>query len=119
MPGFASNPFFAGAAAAVLSAICTYLVRRFALARGFVAKPKSDRWHKRPTAMLGGIAIFVAVGAVYFALVPITTESLVVIGGSAFLFLVGLFDDLISIRPYQKLIGQLIGAGGLVLSGLK
>ena len=37
-----------------------------------------------------------------------------VLGGSAFLFLVGLVDDILSIRPYQKLIGQLIGAGILV-----
>lgn len=118
MPGFAANPFFVGSVAAVLSVICTYLVRAFALKSGYVAKPKSDRWHKRPTAMLGGVAIFVATITVYFLFVPQTTESLVVIGGSAFLFLVGLIDDVVSIRPYQKLIGQLIGAGVLVLYGL-
>ena len=118
MPGFVTNPFFVGSAAALLSVICTYLVRAFALRSGYVAKPKSDRWHKRPTAMLGGIAIFVATTAIYFLFVPRSPESLVVIGGSAFLFLVGLVDDVLSIRPYQKLIGQLIGAGILVLNGL-
>ncbi len=116
---FVSNPFFVGAVAAILSVICTFAVRAVAVRNGFVAKPKSDRWHKRPTAMHGGVAIFIATTAVYFALVPITRGSLVVIGGSAFLFLVGLIDDLISVRPYQKLIGQLIGAGMLVISGLK
>jgi UDP-GlcNAc:undecaprenyl-phosphate GlcNAc-1-phosphate transferase len=40
-------------------------------------------------------------------------------GASAFLFLVGLVDDIFSIRPYQKLIGQFIGAGVLVFYGLK
>lgn len=119
MPGSVSSPFFVGTAAAILSAFFTYAVRAFAVKRGIVARPKSDRWHKQPTAMLGGVAIFISVTAVYFALVPITRGSLVVIGGSAFLFLVGLIDDLLSIRPYQKLIGQLIGAGILVLSGLK
>lgn len=119
MPGLVSNPIFVGAAAVVLSVICTFAVRAVAVRRGYVAKPKSDRWHKRPTAMHGGIAIFLATTTIYFALVPITPESLVVIGGAAFLFLVGLVDDLISVRPYQKLIGQLIGAGILVLSGLK
>ncbi len=119
MPGLTSNPIFVGAAAAMLSVICTFAVRAFAVRGGYVAKPKSDRWHKRPTAMLGGVAIFAATTAIYFLLVPVTHESLVVIGGSAFLFLVGLIDDLVSIRPYQKLIGQLIGAGILVLSGLK
>ena len=119
MPELVSNPIFVGIAAAILSVICTFAVRSFAMRRGFVAKPKSDRWHKRPTAMLGGVAIFVSTTAIYFLLVPITHASLVVIGGGAFLFLVGLLDDILSIRPYQKLIGQLIGAGILVLSGLK
>ena len=118
MPGFAANPFFVGSVAAAISVVGTYLVRAFARKSGYVAKPKSDRWHKRPTAMLGGVAIFIATTAVYFLLVPQTTESLVVIGGSAFLFFVGLVDDVVTIRPYQKLIGQLIGAGILVLYGL-
>jgi len=119
MPGLVSSPFFVGAIAALLSVGCTFAVRSVAGRYGFVAKPKSARWHKRPTAMNGGIAIFIAPVAAYFLLVPITPASLVVIGGSAFLFLVGLIDDIVSIRPYQKLIGQLIGAGMLVLYGLK
>ena len=119
MPVFFSNPIFVGTAAAIVSVICTLAVRSFAVRRGFVAKPKSDRWHKKPTAMLGGVAIFVATASIYFLLVPLTQESLVVMGGSAFLFVVGLVDDIFNIRPYQKLIGQLIGAGILVLFGLK
>ena len=119
MQGLTSNPIFVGASAAVMSALLTLAVRHFAGRYGFVAKPKSDRWHKRPTAMLGGIAIFVATVAAYALFVPATKASLVVLGGAGFLFLVGLVDDLISIRPYQKLIGQLIGAGILVISGLK
>ncbi|MEQ1606064.1 MAG: hypothetical protein ABL999_14465 [Pyrinomonadaceae bacterium] len=119
MPGLVSSPFFVGAVAAILSVICTFAVRSIAVRYGFVARPKSDRWHKKPTAMHGGIAIFIATTVVYFTLVPISRESLVVIGGSAFLFFVGLIDDLISVRPYQKLIGQLIGAGILVIAGLK
>ncbi len=119
MPDLVANPIFVGAVAAILAVISTFAVRTFAVKRGFVAKPKSDRWHKRPTAMLGGVAIFVGTAAAYFLLVPMTAQSLVVMGGSAFLFVVGLVDDLVSVRPYQKLIGQLIGAGILVLSGLK
>ncbi len=102
-----------------MSVLLTLAVRSFAVRQGFVAKPKSDRWHKRPTAMLGGVAIFLATAAAYFLLVPPTRGSMVVFGGSAFLFLVGLIDDIWTVRPYQKLIGQLIGAGILVLSGLK
>jgi UDP-GlcNAc:undecaprenyl-phosphate GlcNAc-1-phosphate transferase len=64
--------------------------------------------------MLGGVAIFVATLSMYAAFVPKTTESLIVIGASSFLFLVGLLDDILNIKPYQKLIGQLIGATVLV-----
>ncbi|MBP9663305.1 MAG: hypothetical protein KBD94_01695 [Pyrinomonadaceae bacterium] len=119
MNGLATNPIFAGGVAALVAAALTLGVRSFARRYGYVAKPKSDRWHKRPTAMLGGVGIFIATTTVYLALVTPTRESLAVVGGSAFLFLVGLLDDLINIRPYQKLIGQLIGAGALILTGLK
>lgn len=119
MNGLATNPIFTGAIAALLSAVLTLGVRSFARRYGYVARPKSDRWHKRPTAMLGGIGIFVATTGVYLVLATPTRESLAVIGGSAFLFLVGLLDDVFNIRPYQKLIGQLIGAGVLILAGLK
>ncbi len=119
MPGLTSNPIFVGALAAIVSIVCTLAVRSFAIRHSFVAKPKSDRWHKRPTAMLGGIAIYAATAIVYFFLVPHTRESLVVFAGGTFLFGIGLLDDILNIRPYQKLIGQLIGAGTLVLFGLK
>lgn len=119
MNDLVSNPIFVGSVAALVSVIFTFAVRAFARRNGFVAKPKSDRWHKRPTAMLGGVAIFGATASIYFLLVPITYESLIVMAASSFLFAVGLIDDLLTIRPYQKLIGQLIGAGILVLSGLK
>ncbi len=96
----------------------TLLVRSVAWRLNFVAKPKSDRWHKRPTAMLGGVAIFVTSIAVYLVFVPHTRDSMILIAGSSFLFLVGFVDDVLSIRPYQKLIGQLIGAVALVEFGL-
>jgi len=38
--------------------VLTPVVRALARRRGVVARPKSDRWHKKPTALLGGGAIF-------------------------------------------------------------
>jgi UDP-GlcNAc:undecaprenyl-phosphate GlcNAc-1-phosphate transferase len=118
MDSITTNPIFVGAIAAALSLALTYAVREISIKRGLVAKPKTDRWHKRPTAMLGGVGIMIATVVAYFAFVPTTLESLVVMGGAVLLFFVGLVDDLINIRPYQKLIGQLAGAGILVLFGL-
>jgi len=93
-------------------------VREAAHKFGFVAKPKIDRWHKRPTAMMGGVAIFLTTALMYALAVPKTFESMVVFAGSAFLFLVGLVDDILHIKPYQKLAGQLIGAAVVVAFGL-
>src|ERR1044071_9199858 len=114
-----SNPFMAVLASFLASAGFTYLVRYAARRYDFVAKPKADRWHTRPTAMLGGISIFGTTVLMYLALVPSTPESIIVLSGSSILFVVGLVDDLLHIKPYQKLIGQLIGASLVVGTGLK
>src|SRR5256714_2656973 len=101
-----------------LAAALTPVVRRLARRWGFVAKPKTDRWHKRPTAMMGGVAIWLAVITTYLTLVPHTSAGWVVAGAASFLFLVGLIDDWLHIKPYQKLIGQVIGAAIVVNYGL-
>lgn len=106
-------------ASIIVAAVSTWLVRGLAGRFGYVAKPKSDRWHSRSTAMMGGIAIFVTTILMYFAFVPLTRESLTIIGASSFLFVVGLVDDLLNIKPYQKLIGQLIGAAIIVGFGME
>ncbi|HKP35713.1 MAG TPA: hypothetical protein VJT71_02555 [Pyrinomonadaceae bacterium] len=101
-----------------LALALTPAVRVLARRLGFIAKPKTDRWHKRPTAMMGGVAIWLAVVTTYLLLVPHTRHNWVIISVSTFLFLVGLLDDLIHIKPYQKLIGQIIGAAAIVNYGL-
>lgn len=112
------NPVIAGVISIAISAVLTIVVREFARRYGHVAKPKSDRWHKKPTAMLGGVAIAAATFIGYLAFVPKNTQSLVVVGASAWLFVVGLIDDVFNIKPYQKLFGQLIGATVVVGFGL-
>ena len=107
-------PLVSLALALVLTPIVRMLARRF----GFIAKPKTDRWHKKPTAMMGGVAIWLAVIATYLVLVPHTGAGWVVAGAASFLFFVGLADDLLHFKPYQKLIGQVIGAAIVVNYGL-
>ncbi|MDT4969312.1 MAG: UDP-GlcNAc:undecaprenyl-phosphate/decaprenyl-phosphate GlcNAc-phosphate transferase [Acidobacteriota bacterium] len=118
------------AAAFVLALAVTPIIRALARRWGIVARPKTDRWHKKPTAMLGGVAIFIPVAAVilaYLLFVPPTAGELlnhsrsylwVVLGASTFLFAVGLADDLFHAKPYQKLIGQVMGAAFVVYYGL-
>ncbi len=113
---FSSLNFLAVAASAILALVLTPLVRALARRYGVVATPKTDRWHKKPTAMLGGVPIWLAMAISYFAFIrPATTQGWghfpgsyldVVMGASTFLFLVGLADDFLHTKPYQKLIGQ-------------
>lgn len=114
----------AAIATSFVVAVClTPLIRAFARSRGLVAQPKLDRWHKKPTAMLGGVAIWFSVVATYVILtsarlIPESTYGRTIINASTFLFLVGLVDDLIHTKPYQKLIGQIMGAALVIYYGL-
>jgi UDP-GlcNAc:undecaprenyl-phosphate/decaprenyl-phosphate GlcNAc-1-phosphate transferase len=105
-----TNPVWVAVVSFFSAIFLTYVVRAAARRYGFVAKPKADRWHKKPTAMMGGAAIFLTTVLIYIFFVPHTSESLVILGAGSFLFLVGLLDDILNIKPYQKLVGQLIGA---------
>jgi UDP-GlcNAc:undecaprenyl-phosphate GlcNAc-1-phosphate transferase len=117
-PQFLTTAIIAAACAFLSSVALTPIVGAIARRRGAVAKPKADRWHTKPTAMFGGIAIVIAVIGTQLFLLPLTRESHIVMAASVALFLVGLADDLLHIKPYQKLIGQLLGAAGIVSFGL-
>ncbi len=101
-----------------LALVLTPMVRALARRFGWVAKPKADRWHSKPTAMMGGVAIFFAVALTYVVFIPHSPEGWVVMAASTFLFFVGLVDDVLHIKPYQKLIGQVLGASLVVFFGL-
>jgi UDP-GlcNAc:undecaprenyl-phosphate/decaprenyl-phosphate GlcNAc-1-phosphate transferase len=99
------------------------LVLRTPLARRVVAAPRDDRWHERPTPMLGGVGIFggllagiwlaVAVGAA-----PADRELLTIAGGATILFAAGFADDVLSLGPLPKLAAQIGASLLLVLNGL-
>jgi UDP-GlcNAc:undecaprenyl-phosphate GlcNAc-1-phosphate transferase len=76
------------AVAFVLALVLTPLVRAFARRAGMVAVPKTDRWHKKPTAMLGGVVIWLTVILAYFIFIPLTVYGPVILLASTFLFLV-------------------------------
>jgi UDP-GlcNAc:undecaprenyl-phosphate GlcNAc-1-phosphate transferase len=110
--------FIPPAVAFALAVALTPVVRAVARRFGFVAKPKTDRWHKKPTAMLGGLGIWLSVVLTYLLFLPHNSQTWVIVVFSTFLFFVGLIDDVIHTKPYQKLIGQIIGAAAVVNYGL-
>jgi UDP-GlcNAc:undecaprenyl-phosphate GlcNAc-1-phosphate transferase len=115
---FSSTHLLALLAPVALALVLTPVVRAIARRAGMVAKPKTDRWHKKPTAMLGGIAIWLSFSISYLILLPRTPYNWRIMIASTFLFLVGLVDDLIHIKPYQKLVGQIMGAAYIIYYGL-
>ena len=61
--------------ALALTAALTPAVRGAALAAGLVREARTDRWHRRPTPAVGGVAIFLgfglALGVGYFLMPPV------------------------------------------------
>ena len=115
--------------------ILTPLVRKIALKKGWMARPAEDRWHKKPTALFGGIAIYLAVAIPLFvtsdfsaAILPLT-DPLKIAGlssiapvmciGITFMFLLGFVDDVIRLKPQSKLLGQILVASLVAFLGFR
>src|SRR5262245_38169280 len=101
--------------AAGASAVLTPAVIALARRRGWVDRPRPDRWSQRPTALMGGTAIYAAtmLGAIVTGAIREDTAP-VWIAASA-MFLLGLVDDFCHLRPHIKLVGQIAAACWLLL----
>lgn len=104
--------------------LLTPLMRRVALSKGVLDRPNSaHKSHKQPVPYLGGVAIIIGVVVVsYSALIysKITWSNFwlatSVLGPAVVMGLVGLWDDLKSLDPLPRFIGQTIA--GLIVSVL-
>ena len=105
-------------AALLMSLVLTPACRAMALRLGLVAAPRADRWGPRPTAMLGGLAVFVTVLTLASAtgaarhLWPLLVAGTLIAG-------VGLMDDVFSLKPSTKLIAQIFVASLLLYFGYR
>lgn len=104
----------AGAAFA-LALVATFITRLVAQRVGFVAKPRAERWHQRPTALAGGVGIFVAFVAP--TLVVGGHLRVHLLAGATAMFLLGLVDDVLHLKPYTKLVAQFSVAALTVATG--
>jgi UDP-GlcNAc:undecaprenyl-phosphate GlcNAc-1-phosphate transferase len=120
----------------VLCAALTPAVRHLARERGWVVEPMADRWHTKPTAQVGGIAIYVAIvipllflvdfsavtsglfGPFDQTLVPQAPINMMIIGVTL-LFILGLVDDFVAIKPHSKLLGQILTASLVTFFGFR
>ncbi len=115
--------------------VLTPLIRWAAIMKGWLAKPSEERWHKKPTALLGGIAIYAGIAIPLFFIsdfstvvshmdrsavikLPASPAAVVWLGITA-LFLLGLVDDFIKIKPHTKLVGQIVVASFIAFLGFR
>jgi len=114
--------FFLFVVSYVLVGLLTPLMRKIALAQGVLDRPNSaHKSHKNPVPYLGGVAIIIGVVIVsYIALISnkftwsnfwLATS---VLGPAIVMGLVGLWDDLKSLNPLPRFIGQSIA--GIVVA---
>jgi UDP-GlcNAc:undecaprenyl-phosphate/decaprenyl-phosphate GlcNAc-1-phosphate transferase len=101
-----------------ISALLTPLVARWATSTGIVAAPRKDRWHSKPTPLLGGVAIYVAATLVILGFEDLDRRLLGLVAGGTLLFITGLIDDRRHLRPHTKLIVQILAACILIVSGV-
>ncbi len=106
--------FVAFVSALAISAVLTPAVRMLALRGGRVVNPRTDRWHKQPTPVLGGIAMYASFVCVGVATFGFSSDILPLLICSTLIFLLGLTDDLRSLSPQVKFTGQIAVAALLI-----
>ncbi|SHK77615.1 UDP-GlcNAc:undecaprenyl-phosphate GlcNAc-1-phosphate transferase [Desulfatibacillum alkenivorans DSM 16219] len=113
-------------AAFLICLAATPAVQWMAHKRDWLAHPTADRWHQKPTALMGGIAIYTGISIPLYILSDFTLEKSFVPGiapmhagphagavlwlGVTLLFTLGLVDDFLKIKPQSKLLGQILVA---------
>jgi UDP-GlcNAc:undecaprenyl-phosphate GlcNAc-1-phosphate transferase len=83
-----------------------------------VARPRADRWHRTVVPLLGGIAI--GLSMLVTSLLSGLHESLpVILLVSMAVFVIGLVDDILLLKPASKLVSQIAVAALLVYFGYR
>ena len=101
-----------------ISALLVFLCRKLALRYNFVVRPTDDRWHRRPTPALGGVAI-VATVLLSTSVAGGWSQVWLLLLGGGIIFLVGFVDDLINLKPYSKLVAEIAIASLFVFFGYR
>lgn len=97
----------------IIQAAITPFIRRLAFVLGAVDNPNARRVNKKPMPTLGGLGLFVTYNIGAFVLLrdqfP-THELFSTLLASSVVILTGMIDDILELKPRQKIIGILIAA---------
>jgi UDP-GlcNAc:undecaprenyl-phosphate GlcNAc-1-phosphate transferase len=114
----------------IFSLAATWLCKKLALRLGIVDKPNTTvKTHKQPVAYLGGVGILVGLVVGVLAGIQIIQGQageetslrwlLGILAGSSIACFVGLVDDILDIKPWQKMLGQVVAGGTLLAVGIR
>lgn len=115
---------FAGAAAFFLStSFYLYpIIINVSRAKGLMDAPGERKMHSAQTPTLGGLGVFIAfsLSIIVFGLITDLiaadlTKLLALLGSAIILVFLGIKDDLVSMSPKKKFMGQLLAVGNVVL----
>jgi UDP-GlcNAc:undecaprenyl-phosphate GlcNAc-1-phosphate transferase len=87
--------------------ICPFLIK-YSHKIGAVDAPNYRKMHTRSLPTIGGVAIYFAFLVAFLYIAQITNISYTILVGATIIFITGFVDDLISLKPWQKLLGQII-----------
>jgi UDP-GlcNAc:undecaprenyl-phosphate GlcNAc-1-phosphate transferase len=104
--------------ALVLSIALVPVARRLAIRIDVVARPRADRWHRTVVPLLGGVAIGVST-LLTSLLFGLAVSLPAVLFTSMAMFIMGLVDDILLLRPSTKLVAQIAAAAALVYFGFR
>jgi UDP-GlcNAc:undecaprenyl-phosphate GlcNAc-1-phosphate transferase len=94
------------------------LCRILSIRLDVVARPRADRWHRSVVPLLGGVAI--GLSMVITGLISGLATSLpAILFASIAVFITGLVDDILLLRPASKLVSQIAIAAALVYFGFR
>lgn len=120
----------AGIGAMLVSLLLTPLVARIAKRRGLLDEPGVRKVHKNAVPRIGGVAIFLGMLSVIVPIMAldgllgdpfsrIVGQTLALLGASAFIFAVGLVDDLRSVPAKIKLLALVAASLVVCASGAR
>jgi UDP-GlcNAc:undecaprenyl-phosphate GlcNAc-1-phosphate transferase len=100
-------PILCALAAAGVVLALTPAAARLARRVGAVDEPSGRRIHLQPTPRLGGLALLAGFLAPVMLFLPVDTGSRAIVLGALLIALIGAVDDIWSLSPAVKLLGQL------------
>ncbi|MDB5112520.1 MAG: hypothetical protein JWR67_3634 [Mucilaginibacter sp.] len=110
------KPIITGCISLAVCLAIVPLIIKLAYHKGWVVYPRNDRWHKNPTALMGGIGIFIS-----FSIAILSTNfdniNWMIYGAFCIMFSIGLVDDIWEIKPVIKLLSQIIASFILIYNG--